>query len=520
MTGQTRHQFLLASLALLAMTFSTYAEESQVTTAADLDSKLWSEAYLDDFSLESTDSEGDIQLTGSCDDCGCGNGVGCGSGVGKKGKANPCATSHKGVFYANDFSYLNDPCYRGHCLGDCLKQNTLGGWGTMDIGGQLRFRYHHEEGMAQDLAGAGTRRFENTSHDFGLTRLRLYTNWQVNELFRVFAEGIFADVTDDNGTYNPRGIDRNHGDFLNLFVDVKMTDNLKVRVGRQELLYGVQRLVSPLDWANTRRTFEGIKGMWKSGDYAVDVFYTNLVPVDPFNFDEADYDISFYGAYATCLAWENASLDTFYLGYDNQTQDFSIHTIGARLNGSVNGWLYEFEGGPQFGRQYGAGRDHNAMFATGGIGRNISDSGWAPALWCYYDYASGDDGTGNGSFNQFNQLFPLAHKYLGFIDAVARSNIESPNILLTMKPHKRVQLLAWYYHFMANQAGTAVPSIGGTPTQSTTSKDLGDELDLIAKFNISPRSSALIGYSHFWRGNKITAPNDADFVYIEWLMNF
>ncbi len=36
-------------------------------------------------------------------------------------KPNPCATAYKGVFYANDFSYLNDPCYSGHCFGDCLK---------------------------------------------------------------------------------------------------------------------------------------------------------------------------------------------------------------------------------------------------------------------------------------------------------------------------------------------------------------------------------------------------------------
>ena len=26
---------------------------------------------------------------------------------------NPGAKSHKGVYYANDFSYLNDPCYQG-----------------------------------------------------------------------------------------------------------------------------------------------------------------------------------------------------------------------------------------------------------------------------------------------------------------------------------------------------------------------------------------------------------------------
>ena len=55
------------------------------------------------------------------------------------------------------------------------------------------------------------------------------------------------------------------GDILNLFVDVNLLewDNHPVvaRVGRQELLLGSQRLISTLDWANTRRTFEGVAGL-------------------------------------------------------------------------------------------------------------------------------------------------------------------------------------------------------------------------------------------------------------------
>ncbi len=31
---------------------------------------------------------------------------------------NPAAGSHKGLYYANDFSYLKDPCYEGCYLGD------------------------------------------------------------------------------------------------------------------------------------------------------------------------------------------------------------------------------------------------------------------------------------------------------------------------------------------------------------------------------------------------------------------
>jgi hypothetical protein len=52
------------------------------------------------------------------------------------------------------------------------------------------------------------------------------------------------------------------------------------------------------------------------------------------------------------------------------------------------------------------------------------------------------------------------------------------------------------------------------------SPDLGDELDLIGTYAIGPRSNVLMGYSHFWRGNKILAPVDADFYYTQLEVNF
>lgn len=437
----------------------------------------------------------------------------------------PCAQSHKGVFYANDFSYLLDEA-SPQCLGESLKLMPLGEWGRLDVGGQLRLRHHHEEGMGQDITGPGVTRFQDSNHDFLLTRLRLYTNWQANEWLRIYQEGILADVTDDGGTYLPRPIDRNYGDFLNLFAELKLVDEASVRVGRQELLFGAERLISPLDWANTRRTFDGVRGIFRGDGWTSDPFYTFVVPVDPNDLDEPDYDQSFYGVYNTYTAVEDLTIDSYYIGYDNQNPgadgsgDFSIHTLGVRLFATLtDDWMFEFEGGPQFGRQSGLGVDHEAGFATAGVGRKLgSVLPWSPTLWCYYDYASGN--TPGGDFNRFNQLFPLAHKYFGFIDAVQRSNVEAPNVLLTMSPNQDWSLLFWYWHFMANQENDIVPSIGGTPPQSTASSDFGDELDITAKRALGPRSNILFGYSHLWRGNKILAPNDADFVYSQWELNF
>lgn len=467
---------------------------------------------------------GDDCADGCCDEIGCGDG--CCSACGKKpaAKPNPCATSHKGLFYANDFSYLKKPGYCGNCLGDCMKLMPVGPcgkYGTLDIGGQLRLRYHHEEGMGRQMGASG---FQDTTNDFLLTRLRLYGNWKVNDNIRVFVEGISADET-ANDLYVPRGIDRNYADLLNAFIDAKLTDEFTVRVGRQELLYGAQRTVSPLDWANTRRTFEGIRGLYKKGDWAIDGFYTNFVPVVPDEFDEADYDRSFYGLYSTFSGFENATIESYYLGFDDErnaaavASDFSLHTFGGRINGKACGkWLYDVEGAYQGGRQSGLQLDHSAGFITAGLGRKLNYS-WNPTLWFYLDYASGND-PNSGEFGRFNQLFPLAHKYLGFIDAVARSNIISPNALLTMSPAKKLKLLMWYYYFEAAEDNDVIPGVAVPSVQVLGENNFGQELDLIARYQISPRSNILFGYSHLWRGSKIVGTDDADFFYTQWELNF
>ncbi len=441
--------------------------------------------------------------TGSCQ-------AGCCTCQQKQAAQAKAKKSHKGVFYANDFNYLCDPCYDGCLLGDHLKRLCVGDCGTLDVGGQLRLRYHHEEGLNK---GQSTR-FTNTTDDFLLTRLRLYANYEMNDLVRFYVEGIYADT---GGQSLPaRGTDINQGDLLNAFADLKLVDGLTFRIGRQELLYGAQRTVSPLDWANTRRTFEGLKAIWKQDDLQIDAFWTAFVPVRPFAFDEADWQRKFYGVYSTYSGLDRINFDFYYLGFDNAIALSSLHTFGTRAHGSHGNWLYEFEGAYQGGDAAGVGVDQDAGFATIGLGRKLPCLPWTPTLWAYFDYASGD--VPGGDFNGYNQLFPLAHKYLGFIDAVQRSNIESVNFLLTAKPCKKVNLLAWYYIFQSNQPG-AVPSIGGTPPQNA-SRDLGQELDLVVKYSISPRSNVLLGYSHFWRGDKITTSNDADFVYGQWTLNF
>ncbi|QDV65188.1 alginate export family protein [Crateriforma conspicua] len=442
----------------------------------------------------------------------------------KEAATKAMKSAFAGVFYANKFDYLNDPCYDGPSFcGDCLKGMSTP-LGTLSLGGETRFRYHNE----RNHRGVGiTGRDDN----FWLFRQRLYADWKLNDMVRFYAEGLHAESMGEQ--FNARPIEVNNMDFLNLFVDVNLLSGdagkLTARLGRQELLYGAQRTVSPLDWANTRRTFEGVRLLYQNDDTSLDGFWTEFVPVDPRDGDEGDNNQQFYGVYGTQKNTALGQLEGYYLGYDNDTANFSFHTIGGRSSGSSDGGiLYDFESAYQFGENSN-GSDHSAAFVTAGLGRKVNTALWSPTVWLYYDYASGDDDFANAAPGDdgYNHLFPLAHKYNGFMDLFGRRNLHDLNVFSLTPLNDKVSLILWYHYFALAEATTPY-SVVMTPYNTTSpagDRELGHEIDVLFNINLNPRNNILVGYSHFSAGDYydttmglpagVADDADADFFYAQ-----
>ncbi|MEM9588750.1 MAG: alginate export family protein, partial [Planctomycetota bacterium] len=439
--------------------------------------------------------------------------------------------AYKGVFYANDFSYLNDPCYDGPSfLGDSLKGLACG---KLDIGGEARVRFHDERNhRGLGLTGRDDR--------FWLTRYRMFANYRMSDNIRLYGEYLYADSGGE--LFNNRPIEENRGEIQNLFVDARLTESLSVRLGRQELLFGAQRLISPLDWANTRRTFQGVRGTYKGSDWTVDGFFVNPVVRNAANegkIDDGNEDVDFYGVYAAKKGTMFGDLDAYYLGLSNDILDFDYHTLGKRISGKTDGGiLYDFEGGVQFGSNTPGFGDHSAFFSTSGLGKQLSIctscGEWNPTVWMWYDYASGgDDFPGARGDDGFDHLFPLAHKYNGLMDLFGRRNLHDINAqFITPLLGSKVKLLLWYHYFLLDEQTTpygvtmapfSVP--GGPAPGQAGDRELGHEIDVVFNIALNPRNSALIGYSHFSAGDYFsTTANvldvDADFFYFQYQMRF
>ena len=222
----------------------------------------------------------------------------------------------------------------------------------------------------------------------------------------------------------------------NAFLDTQLTETLSVRIGRQEQSYGSQRLVSPLDWVNDRRTFDGVKAMHQGDRWQTNIFYLNPVgnSLSGTDLNEADRQIDFYGLFATRPVSKHMSIDAYYLGLNNNREQFEYQTIGSRIFGETDsGHLYALEGAYQFGSNSPGYGNHNAAFMTAGMGHRLGrfcpqQTGEA-RLWLWYDWASGDDEipAARGD-NGFDALFPQSHWYLGFMDLFGRRNINDISI--------------------------------------------------------------------------------------------
>lgn len=432
-----------------------------------------------------------------------------------------------------DFRYLAKPGYEKDIF-DPVKRIHLGDDWLLSFGGNFWFRHAHESDS----------RLSNQDNTFNLVRTRLHADLWYRDQVRLFAEGIDARSFSQN--LSPLGIDVNHTDMLNLFADIKLA-NFKngpayVRVGRQELLYGSQRLISTLDWVNTRRTFQGVKTFWRTPKLDLDAFWVrpmNTIPSGPSSFDNWDTNRNFYGLWGTYKPQRGHAADLYFLSLDNSnstvaasaigtlnTGNSFVHTIGSRYIGDTNNFLYELEGMYQFGQR--SNQAISAFAVASGAGYRFAALPMNPQMWLRYDFASGTKNPNDGSHsNTFNQLFPFGNYYLGFIDRVGRQNIHDFNAQFTLHPQPWFTFIAQYHRFyLANKQDFLYNAAGVGSARDATGQSgshVGDEMDLRFNIHVNRHQDVLLGYSKLWAGNFLqkTKPGvSPDLFYVQYNFRF
>jgi hypothetical protein len=451
-----------------------------------------------------------------------------------KPAAAPPPPAYTPVRWNEDYSYLRTSAAPAD-LFDPIKYIPLNDAGDfyLSLGAQARYRY---EWFENANFGAGPQ----DNDGFHLLRVMGHADLHLGKNVRTFVQMTTAQATGREGGERPV-IDENdldfHQAFLDFIVPFEGDRKLLLRGGRQNLLYGAQRLISPLDWTNTRRTFDGGRASLSfSKNHTLDYFYVHPVVFDEGPIDSYTDDISFTGLYDTLMLpnlieGAGTRVEAYALYIDRETAPFAAagtgeenrYTLGGRFYTNPKPWDFDVEAAYQFG-DFLDGDISAWMFATE-AGYTFTDAPLTPRAYDGFDMASGDADPADGDLETFNQLFPLGHAYFGYIDVIGRQNIVDlhPGVevtLLAEKRHVKKLSLRGDYHFFWRQSDDdAVYNAAGAVFRADLGSDagyVGSEIDLLLNWQIDRHLNAYLGYSHFFAGDFLedTGPSDdIDFLY-------
>ncbi|MDQ6953900.1 MAG: alginate export family protein [Mariprofundaceae bacterium] len=289
-------------------------------------------------------------------------------------------------------------------------------------------------------------------------------------------------------------------DLIQAYVQYTSND-FAVRLGRQQLVYGDQRLLGHLGWKDVARTFDGVKGMYKSKSIKLDVFAVHPSDIGAMTPSTANpqgkslitwEDRTLVGAYATYNIAPKTGADAYFINWSHNQQASvgkgrNINTFGTRFFGKSNGFDATAEMVFQNGTwKTGVSQSASAYAIKAGYTLNT----WKTRLGIEYDFSPGDDKRNAASHKDFVFPFHTNHAHYGEMDFFSWANMKDLRLSLKTTPLKGLTLLG-NVHFLSLDKATGdwlnVVGAGSIyPGSATyTQTKAGTEIDLKVVYKVA-----------------------------------
>ena len=440
-----------------------------------------------------------------------------------------------------------------------------------DIGGDIRIRYEAKEGFG--IAGTPNsvdfrHNGADVNNDYFLVKTKLHLGY-TDKWWSAYLEArssvaasddrkafvVSSPAVPNTTTRTGHGPENDPFDLHQLYFTLGNHKEFPVslKVGRQELSYGEERLVGAFAWNNIGRVFDAAKLRWQNEWFAAEAFSGWTVIPESQRFNEPNTQDWFSGVDAISMKIPKTILEGYFfarnvtrgaLNYDESPQfpqpsARDIYTVGGRLKnkpGEIGNWDYTLEGAYQFG-DYAANytaprlRQDAFMFVAQG-GYTFADLWASPRLGLEYSYGSGDDNAKDGIHGTFENLFPTNHKFYGYMDFASLQNLQDVRAILQLKPTPRSSVaveghglwLANKNDAFYNVAGGA-RTTGGYGVNPNNGNFLGTEVDVIGGYAVTRNAQLEGGYGHFFTGEYIdqsvaSGGKNADWVYLQTTIKF
>ena len=152
----------------------------------------------------------------------------------------------------------------------------------LSLGGEVRERYESYHNINFGFAGA-------PAYDgYLLQRIMFDADFHMTDWVRGFAQLGDMRILGVRGV--PSTTDTDRLDLMQKFVDVKLPsplgDDPTLRYGREELLFGYQRLIAVREGTNVRRDFDGFRFTDKIGEATIDFIDVRPTVDSPYEFND------------------------------------------------------------------------------------------------------------------------------------------------------------------------------------------------------------------------------------------
>lgn len=250
---------------------------------------------------------------------------------------------------------------------------------------------------------------------------------------------------------------------------------LSLRLGRQPLAYGDQRLVGTFEWSNYSRRFDALKLIYNADAFSVDFWLSNVGEPGALSATGTEaggtyqgttangIDAQFNGLYATLKSViPTSTLDLYLLQKKSvgAVSGQSFLTYGLRLDGKGAGadWTAEYalQGGDASKTATITKTKKASMYCLKG-GYTVANAANL-RIGAEYDSASGPDASADDT--AFDNLFPTNHPLYGVTDfgpTNTLTNLKAWSLNVAAKPANGLKLVAEYWNYSKDQgAATAI----------------------------------------------------------------
>lgn len=428
--------------------------------------------------------------------------------------------------YDEDYSFLANPANRTEAL-DSIKYIPLFGRESdyfLTLGGEVREQYEY---ILNDNFGVGAK----NSDGYWLQRLMLHSDWHFGPFVRVF--GQFKSNLEEGREPGPRPPDRKRLDLNQAFIDFSYprtnlssaATSLTLRLGREEIDFGDERLIAVREGANARQSSDGARFIYNSPKARVDAFALQLDADRPgyFNNDPNWSHQTLWGLYATiplttkstASTLNNISLDLFYLGFNHDNARFNAgvgnetrHTVGGRLWRAhyINGLDFNVLGAYQFG-SFG-NKEISAFSAALDAGYKLQQLLFAPRVACSLQISSGDSSPNDKRLETFNAMFPAGYYYGGgLIGQIGPANAIIFQPELDLHPTSTLGVYLKGLFVWREDTGDGLYNTPGSlirTSSANTKRYVGASPEILVTQQLGRHAIFSVSYYHFYRGGFLT----------------